>query len=147
MRVIFTDGIHFDVFRVINIYELFIDVRAIRSRVVERRIKFTRFIANLSPNTRSEGKKEYHTGKTHLPKQAATASTTEINVYIVIFSAHGLFDERFLQNFPVDYDGITVVSEKDFRRWLEVLQDDTKPLLHQIFQLWVQFWPTVARNF
>ena len=45
--VLFTDSVHLDIFGIINLDELFVDVRAIGPRVIQCRVELAGFISHL----------------------------------------------------------------------------------------------------
>lgn len=77
----------------------------------------------------------YH--RTYLAEQPTSSSSLEVDVHIVILSAHRLFHEGFLQDLSVDDDRIAVFSEAHFRCYLEPAKADTDLLLHMRPQLLV----------
>ena len=97
------DCISLDVLHVIHPDELFVDVRSVRSGVVERRVQFARLVSNLKKvavNTLSVYKMSKV--RDHLAEQPSPSSSPEVNVHIVVLPAHRFLHERFLQHLTVD---------------------------------------------
>lgn len=49
---------------------------------------------------------------THLPEQATAATTSKIDVNIVVLATDGLFDEWLFQNFAIDDNSVAILTEE-----------------------------------
>jgi hypothetical protein len=120
VRVFLPDGIDFDIFRVVHVDELLVDVRTIGSWVRKCGIELAALVPDLWQTYRLRNNQVFQC--TYLSEKPTTVSPLEVNVDAVILAADWFLHKWLLQYLAVDYDRIAVFPHCHFRRNLKTAQ-------------------------
>ena len=111
MHELRADGINFDIFRIVYVDELLVDVGTVGTRMVQIRIQFAGFVADLtSANGRQFSVMTNRSAYTHLSEEPSTTTSSEINVHVVVLATNRLFYKRLLHNFIIDNNSVSVFT-------------------------------------
>lgn len=82
-----------------------------------------------------------------LPEQPAAASTTKVDVDVVVLAADRFFNERFFEYLAVDNNCISIVAHSDLRGHAKATQLNPQLPLDIPFESIINFSTSITRNF
>lgn len=133
MSIVLAYSVNLDIFGVVYVYKLLVDIRAVRARVTERWIDLARFVSNLRKGKGfAETRFSRDRAVTYFTEKSAPMSTGEIDVDVMVFTTYRLFYERFAHNLSVNDDRVPILGKGYFRGNLEASEVEADTFLHEL---------------
>lgn len=81
-----------------------------------------------------------------LSEQATATTTSEIDVYVMVFATDRFFHERLLYDFAVNDNSIPILPQSYFGCDKEPPENNTQPALHELHEVSIYFWTAISRD-
>lgn len=133
MGIILAYSVDLDIFGIVYVYKLLVDIRAVRAWMTERWIDLARFVSNLRKGKGFDGTRfSGDRAVTYFTEKSAPMSTREIDVDVMVFATYRLFYERFAHNLSINDDRVPILGKGYFRGNLEASEVETDTFLHEL---------------